>query len=229
MKITVLAGSPHRNGTTSVLVKAFTEGAEEAGNEVTCLNLASMNIHPCLGCDHCRQHGGVETCAETPASGEGHCACDVGVRIPGGELRRPQRLTSRFQPLAAYETQDAPLRKGVPCLVASFPASGHGVVSAASPGVAFRQPLYREPQPLQGPVPAQCLEGVLRAGGRKAAGGRRQGRDAELVETYERDQREGADAFTELQQSFPESFGRHGQWFCMAGPPSRSIRAPGRC
>ena len=31
MKITVLAGSPHRNGTTSVLVKAFTEGAEEAG------------------------------------------------------------------------------------------------------------------------------------------------------------------------------------------------------
>ena len=59
MKITVLAGSPHRNGTTSVLVKAFTEGAEEAGNEVTCLNLASMNIHPCLGCDHCRQHGGV--------------------------------------------------------------------------------------------------------------------------------------------------------------------------
>lgn len=58
MKITVLAGSPHRNGTTSVLVKAFTEGAEEAGNEVTCLNVAAMNIRPCLGCDYCRKNGG---------------------------------------------------------------------------------------------------------------------------------------------------------------------------
>lgn len=34
-KIVILNGSPRRNGNTSTLVKAFTEGAESAGNTVT--------------------------------------------------------------------------------------------------------------------------------------------------------------------------------------------------
>lgn len=34
-KIVVLNGSPRKNGNTSALVKAFTEGAQSAGNTVT--------------------------------------------------------------------------------------------------------------------------------------------------------------------------------------------------
>lgn len=40
MKILVLNGSPHPNGPTSDMVKAFTSGATEAGHEVVCVNAA---------------------------------------------------------------------------------------------------------------------------------------------------------------------------------------------
>ena len=49
-KIVILNGSPHKNGNTSALVKAFTEGAENAGHTVTEFFLDSMNIHGCKGC-----------------------------------------------------------------------------------------------------------------------------------------------------------------------------------
>lgn len=49
-KIVILNGSPRKNGNTSGLVKAFTEGAESVGNEVITFHLDSMNIHGCKGC-----------------------------------------------------------------------------------------------------------------------------------------------------------------------------------
>lgn len=49
-KIVILNGSPRANGNTGSLVRSFTEGAKEAGHEVTCFDLQKMNIHPCLGC-----------------------------------------------------------------------------------------------------------------------------------------------------------------------------------
>ena len=49
-KIVVLNGSPRRNGNTSALVKAFTEGAESAGNIVTEFFLDGMKINGCKGC-----------------------------------------------------------------------------------------------------------------------------------------------------------------------------------
>lgn len=49
-KIVVLNGSPRRNGNTSALVKAFNEGAQSAGNDVTEFFIDSMNIHGCKGC-----------------------------------------------------------------------------------------------------------------------------------------------------------------------------------
>ena len=49
-KIVILNGSPRRNGNTSALVKAFTEGAKSAGHTVTEFFLDSMNIHGCKGC-----------------------------------------------------------------------------------------------------------------------------------------------------------------------------------
>ena len=49
-RIVILNGSPRRNGNTSTLVKAFTEGAESAGNTVTEFFLDGMKIHGCKGC-----------------------------------------------------------------------------------------------------------------------------------------------------------------------------------
>lgn len=49
-KIVILNGSPRKNGNTSTLVKAFTEGAESASDTVTEFFLDSMNIHGCKGC-----------------------------------------------------------------------------------------------------------------------------------------------------------------------------------
>lgn len=49
-KIVILNGSPRKNGNTSELVKCFTSGAENAGNEVITFHLDSMDIHGCKGC-----------------------------------------------------------------------------------------------------------------------------------------------------------------------------------
>ena len=49
-KIVILNGSPRKNGNTSMLVKAFNEGAESAGNTVTEFFLDETNIHGCKGC-----------------------------------------------------------------------------------------------------------------------------------------------------------------------------------
>lgn len=59
MKITILFGSPHMDGTTNVLTENFIKGAQEAGHEVTRLDLARMKLAPCLACDYCsRTHNG---------------------------------------------------------------------------------------------------------------------------------------------------------------------------
>ena len=53
MKVLVLAGSPHKNGTSNTLVNEFIKGAKDSGKEVEVIDLARVNLHPCLGCDFC--------------------------------------------------------------------------------------------------------------------------------------------------------------------------------
>ena len=48
--IVILNGSPRRTGNTMKLVRAFTEGAESAGNSVKEFYLDGMDIHGCKGC-----------------------------------------------------------------------------------------------------------------------------------------------------------------------------------
>lgn len=57
MKIIVLAGSPHKKGTSNTLVEEFTKGAQERGKEVEIIDLAHTSIHPCMGCDACGMNG----------------------------------------------------------------------------------------------------------------------------------------------------------------------------
>ena len=57
MKITILAGSPNRNGSTNMLVNEFIRGAEEAGHSCEVVDVAHANIHPCTGCVACGYEG----------------------------------------------------------------------------------------------------------------------------------------------------------------------------
>lgn len=49
-KILILNGSARSSGNTAALIEAFTQGAEAAGNTVTRVDLAKLDIRPCLGC-----------------------------------------------------------------------------------------------------------------------------------------------------------------------------------
>ena len=51
-------GSPRKNGKTASLVKAFTEGAEAAGNSVSEIYVDGMNIASCKACEACSHNGG---------------------------------------------------------------------------------------------------------------------------------------------------------------------------
>ena len=57
MKITILMGSPNRNGSTRLLVDEFIRGAEESGHTCEVIDVCRMNIHPCTGCIHCGYEG----------------------------------------------------------------------------------------------------------------------------------------------------------------------------
>jgi multimeric flavodoxin WrbA len=51
--ILILNGAPRKNGSTASLIKAFTEGAQEAGNEIREAYIQGMDVKNCLGCDAC--------------------------------------------------------------------------------------------------------------------------------------------------------------------------------
>ena len=57
--ILILNGAPRKNGSTASLIKAFTEGATAAGNEVREAYIHGMDVKNCLGCDVCmKTHAG---------------------------------------------------------------------------------------------------------------------------------------------------------------------------
>ena len=53
MKILMITGSAHKNGTSATLADAFIKGATEAGHEVYRFDAAFKNVHPCIACDKC--------------------------------------------------------------------------------------------------------------------------------------------------------------------------------
>lgn len=58
MRILILTGSAHLHGTTALLADEFCIGAKEAGHQVVRFDTAKLNIHPCIGCRHCRRNDG---------------------------------------------------------------------------------------------------------------------------------------------------------------------------
>jgi multimeric flavodoxin WrbA len=56
-KVLILKSSPRTRGNSAVLADHVAAGAREAGAEVVCYSLHGMDIHPCDGCDFCRDTG----------------------------------------------------------------------------------------------------------------------------------------------------------------------------
>ncbi len=58
MKVFIINGSPNEDkGNTGALVKAFAEGAKEAGHEVVIKNVGKKNINGCKACMFCKGQG----------------------------------------------------------------------------------------------------------------------------------------------------------------------------
>ena len=57
MKIVVLTGSPHKNGSSNLLADCFRQGAQAAGHSVEIVDTAHAGIHPCTGCIRCGYDG----------------------------------------------------------------------------------------------------------------------------------------------------------------------------
>ncbi len=60
MKVVIITGSAHKNGTTAYLTEQFIKGAEEAGHEIFRFDAASKDVHPCIACEKC--HGESPVC-----------------------------------------------------------------------------------------------------------------------------------------------------------------------
>ena len=58
MKIAVLNGSPRPKGNTAALIATFKEGAESKGHQVSVLQVGTMKIGGCKGCEYCHTKGG---------------------------------------------------------------------------------------------------------------------------------------------------------------------------
>ena len=57
MNIVVFNGSPRRDGNTAAMVKAFCEGAQAAGHNVSVFEVAQMNFGGCRACEFCHGAG----------------------------------------------------------------------------------------------------------------------------------------------------------------------------
>ncbi len=53
MKITVITGSPRRNGTSNYLADEFIRGAEENGHKIFRFDSAHSNVNNCIACNAC--------------------------------------------------------------------------------------------------------------------------------------------------------------------------------
>ncbi|WP_295089576.1 flavodoxin family protein [Ruminococcus sp.] len=60
MKVLIITGSAHKNGTTAYLTEQFIKGAEETGHEIYRFDAAFKDIHPCIACEKC--HDGTLGC-----------------------------------------------------------------------------------------------------------------------------------------------------------------------
>ena len=64
MKILIVQGSPHKEGSSNILAEQFRAGAEKAGHEVSVFDAAHAKIAPCIACEYCHTRGGGVCCQQ---------------------------------------------------------------------------------------------------------------------------------------------------------------------
>lgn len=114
-KIIILNGSPRKKGNTSELTKAFAEGAESSGSQVTEFFLNGMNINGCLGC--CRGQASRECpCVQKDGMAEIYPAAkEADVIVLASPLyfwTISSQLKAAIDRLFALEEGDAELLRG---------------------------------------------------------------------------------------------------------------------
>lgn len=57
MKILVLEGSPHKNGSSNILANKFIEGVRENGHDVKIISAAHSKVGVCFACNACLTKG----------------------------------------------------------------------------------------------------------------------------------------------------------------------------
>ncbi len=67
MNVFVITGSPHRHGCSNYLAEQAIDGARAAGHTVDRVDAAFVDVHPCIGCNHCE-------------SGKNPCIYDDAIR-----------------------------------------------------------------------------------------------------------------------------------------------------
>lgn len=106
MRITVLTGSPRKNGTSALLADRFIAGAREAGHEVFRYDTAFADVKPCIACDYCAAHAAcVYPDAMLEIGGQLLCADVVALITPlhyFGFSAQIKAVISRFH---AYNAQ----------------------------------------------------------------------------------------------------------------------------
>ena len=60
MKITILTGSPRKNGTSNYMADEFICGAKENGHEIYRFDSTKADIKNCIGCNICAM--GIKSC-----------------------------------------------------------------------------------------------------------------------------------------------------------------------
>ena len=63
MNVLGISGSTRRNGNTADLVNVILERCQGAGITTEFVSLAEKKIHPCLGCEKCKEKKG---CGSAP-------------------------------------------------------------------------------------------------------------------------------------------------------------------
>lgn len=57
MNITILNGSPRKDGNTKFMINSFIEGAAKTNHNITTINTCEKNISGCLACEYCHTKG----------------------------------------------------------------------------------------------------------------------------------------------------------------------------
>lgn len=124
MNITVLFGSPRKNGNSDKLGASFIEGALLAGHNVDKFYIREMNINGCSGCEYCYDHSG--SCCIKDDMQKIYLSlektdCIVFV-TPIYYQNFPSQLKAVIDRLFVSENKVFPIKKS--CLLATYASSG---------------------------------------------------------------------------------------------------------